>query len=112
MTKGYWPHCCSQCWADYQAASNTSEVVVYDPFSGNTIDSSLSLPGRIASLRWIRSTLLGVLGTTFVMVVTFYFGSSSSSKSKDAVIAAQVAPPVPPAAPLPVPLPVEVVPHA
>ncbi len=50
-------------WADYRNASGTSQIVVYDPFSGDTIDSSLTLPGRIASLQWIRSTLLGVLGT-------------------------------------------------
>lgn len=50
-------------WGVYHNASDTSQIVVYDPFSGDTIDSSLTLPGRIASLQWIRSTLLGVLGT-------------------------------------------------
>lgn len=50
-------------WAEYRSASDTSRITVYDPFSGDTIDSSLTIPGRIASLQWIRSTLLGVLGT-------------------------------------------------
>ena len=49
-------------WAGYSNASDTSRIIVYDPFSGDTIDSSLILPGRITSLQWIRSTLLGVLG--------------------------------------------------
>ncbi len=50
-------------WAQYDAAADTSHVIVYDPFSDNTIDATLSVPGRIASLQWIRSTVLGVLGT-------------------------------------------------
>ncbi len=50
-------------WAQYDPAAGASHVIVFDPFSGNTIDATLSMPGRIASLQWIRSTVLGVLGT-------------------------------------------------
>jgi hypothetical protein len=49
-------------WAEYQDASGTSRIFIYDPSSGNIIDSSLSLPGHVTSLGWIRSTVLGVLG--------------------------------------------------
>ncbi len=49
-------------WAQYHVASDTSQIVVYDPFSGDTIDSSLSIPGTVASLKWVRGTLLGILG--------------------------------------------------
>jgi hypothetical protein len=48
-------------FAQYLNASGTSQVVVYDPFSQNVVDASLSLPGHIKSLQWIRSTELGIL---------------------------------------------------
>lgn len=48
-------------WTQYQNTSGTSEVVIYDQFSKNVVDSSLSLPGHIRSLQWIRSTELGIL---------------------------------------------------
>lgn len=48
-------------WAEYGPSSHMSQIIVHDPFSGNTIDASLSLPGQIASLQWIRSTVLGIL---------------------------------------------------
>jgi hypothetical protein len=48
-------------WAQYLNASGTSQVVIYDPFSQNVVDASLSLPGHIKSLQWIRSTELGIL---------------------------------------------------
>ncbi|MDR3581821.1 MAG: hypothetical protein P4L67_00935 [Candidatus Pacebacteria bacterium] len=48
-------------WAQYHNAAGTSQVVVYDPFSDNVVDASLSLPGHIRGLQWIRSTELGIL---------------------------------------------------
>ncbi len=48
-------------WANYNIASSSSQIVIYDTFSGNTVDSSLSLPGHIKDLAWIRSTELGIL---------------------------------------------------
>jgi tricorn protease-like protein len=48
-------------FAQYLNASGTSQIVVYDPFSQNVVDASLSLPGHIKSLQWIRSTELGIL---------------------------------------------------
>ncbi len=48
-------------WAQYETASDTSQIMIYDPFSGDTIDSSLSIPGTVTSLKWIRSTLIGIL---------------------------------------------------
>jgi hypothetical protein len=48
-------------WAQYLNVSDMSQVVVYDPFSENVVDASLSLPGHIRSLQWIRSTELGIL---------------------------------------------------
>lgn len=43
-------------------------------------------------------TLIGFIGGAFTAVVAFYFGSTSSSHTKDQTIAAMTA--VPPAAPL------------
>jgi hypothetical protein len=48
-------------WAQYVNTSATSQVAVYDPFSQNIIDATLTLPGHIRSLQWIRSTELGIL---------------------------------------------------
>ena len=48
-------------FAEHLNASGTSQIIVYDPFSQNVVDASLSLPGHIKSLQWIRSTELGIL---------------------------------------------------
>lgn len=48
-------------WAQYEIASGTSRIVIYDPFSANVVDSSLTLPGHIQELKWVRGTELGVL---------------------------------------------------
>jgi hypothetical protein len=42
-------------------AGDTSQVVVYDKFSGNTIDSSLVVNGRIKQLAWVKNSVLGIL---------------------------------------------------
>lgn len=48
-------------WVRYSAASDTSQIVVYDKFSGDTIDSSLTLNGAVRQLAWIQSNVLGIL---------------------------------------------------
>jgi hypothetical protein len=60
-------------WAEYNAASSTSRIIVYDPFAKNVVDRTLTLPGAILSLKWIRGTVLGVLdanGTLYRYDVT------------------------------------------
>jgi hypothetical protein len=55
-------------WARYTAgvgsagaASGTSQIVVYDKFSGNTIDGSLVVKGKIRQLAWVKNNVLGIL---------------------------------------------------
>lgn len=50
-------------WAEYHAASSTSQIVIYDPFSKGIINKSLTIKGKVASLKWIRGTTLGILRT-------------------------------------------------
>lgn len=42
-------------------ASDTSRIVVYDKFSGDTVDESLVVPGPVKQLAWARDNVLGVL---------------------------------------------------
>lgn len=39
----------------------TSQIIVYDKFSGDTIDDSLTLNGPVRQLAWVRSNVLGIL---------------------------------------------------
>jgi hypothetical protein len=48
-------------WARYTAG--TSQVVVYDKFSGDTIDSSLVINGQIRQLAWVQNNILGILAS-------------------------------------------------
>ncbi len=52
-------------WAQYTASapgsSGTSQVIVYDKFSGDTVDDSLIVKGPIAQLVWVRNNVLGIL---------------------------------------------------
>jgi hypothetical protein len=50
-------------WARYTGtnASGTSQIVIYDTFSGDTIDDSLNLTGSIKQLVWVKSNILGIL---------------------------------------------------
>jgi len=48
-------------WTQFDVASNTSQVVVYDKFSGNITDSSLVVPGAIKELKWIDGGTLGII---------------------------------------------------
>lgn len=48
-------------WARYTPAASTSQIIVYDKFSGNTIDSSLTLHGTVRQLAWVRNNILGIL---------------------------------------------------
>jgi len=48
-------------WALYANASDTSQVVVYDKFSGDTVDDSLTIAGKIQQLAWARNNVLGIL---------------------------------------------------
>lgn len=48
-------------WALTENASGTSRIVVYDKFSGDTVDSSLVVPGQVGQLAWVRNNVLGVL---------------------------------------------------
>ncbi len=41
--------------------SSTSEIIIYDKFSGDTIDDSLVVPGAVKQLAWIKNGELGVL---------------------------------------------------
>jgi hypothetical protein len=45
----------------FSSAKNISQVIVYDKFSGNIIDSSLTVAGPIKQLAWIKDNQLGVL---------------------------------------------------
>ncbi len=50
-------------WARYSSASSTSQIVAYDKFSGNTIDSSLFIKGPVKQLAWIQNGVLGILAS-------------------------------------------------
>jgi hypothetical protein len=44
-------------------ASSTSQIIIYDKFSGDTTDSSLVINGRVKQLAWVRSNILGILAS-------------------------------------------------
>jgi hypothetical protein len=48
-------------WTTFSNASDTSRIVVYDKFSGNTVDSSRVVPGAVKQLAWVKNGVLGVL---------------------------------------------------
>lgn len=48
-------------WTQFNTASNTSQIVIYDKFSGNITDNSLVIPGGIQALKWIDNGNLGVI---------------------------------------------------
>ncbi len=48
-------------WARFSNASDTSQIMVYDKFSGDMIDSSLFVKGHIKQLAWARNNVLGIL---------------------------------------------------
>jgi hypothetical protein len=41
--------------------SGSSRIIVYDKFSGDTIDDSLTVNGPVRQLAWVRNNVLGVL---------------------------------------------------
>lgn len=42
-------------------ATTTSQIMIYDKFSGDMIDDSLVVPGTVKQLAWIKNNELGVL---------------------------------------------------
>ncbi len=48
-------------WERFDKAANTSQIVVYDKFSGNIIDDSLTVAGPVKQLSWIKNNSLGIL---------------------------------------------------
>lgn len=48
-------------WARFSTASGTSQIIVYDKFSGDTVDRSLFVDGQIKQLTWVRDNVLGIL---------------------------------------------------
>jgi hypothetical protein len=52
-------------WARLSPAAGTStatsQIIVYDKFSGDTIDSSLVVNGQIKQLAWVKNNVLGIL---------------------------------------------------
>jgi hypothetical protein len=48
-------------WAQFSAASGTSQIMVYDKFSGDTVDDSLVVKGPVLQLAWVRNNVLGIL---------------------------------------------------
>jgi len=42
-------------------ATSTSQIMIYDKFSGDTVDSSLVVHGPVKQLAWVRSNVLGIL---------------------------------------------------
>lgn len=42
-------------------ASSTSQIVIYDKFSGDTTDDSLIVKGQVKQLAWVNDTVLGIL---------------------------------------------------
>jgi hypothetical protein len=43
------------------SATDTSRIVVYDKFSGDTIDDSLVINGSVKQLAWVQNNVLGIL---------------------------------------------------
>ncbi len=62
-------------WARYSAgtsttfAAGTSQVFVYDKFSGDMTDSSLVINGPIKQLAWVRNNVLGILASDNTLYV-------------------------------------------
>jgi hypothetical protein len=56
-------------WARYTAgtsttsAAGTSQIIVYDKFSGDTTDGSLVINGPIKQLAWAQNNVLGILAS-------------------------------------------------
>jgi len=50
-------------WARYANASDTSQIVIYDKFSGDTTDDSLRIIGPVKQLAWVRNDVLGILAS-------------------------------------------------
>jgi hypothetical protein len=48
-------------WTLYASSTNTSQVMVYDKFSGDITDNSLTVAGGIKQLAWVKNNELGVL---------------------------------------------------
>ncbi len=71
-------------WTEYNTASNISRIVVYDPFAKNVIDQTFTLPGTVASLKWIRGTVLGVLGTDGTLYRYDVTAQTSTNMATDA----------------------------
>jgi hypothetical protein len=42
-------------------ATSTSQIMIYDKFSGDTVDSSLVVPGPVEQLAWVQNNVLGIL---------------------------------------------------
>jgi hypothetical protein len=48
-------------WAVFASSTDTSQVVIYDKFSGNVTDRSLTVAGKILQLTWLKNNVLGIL---------------------------------------------------
>ena len=44
-------------------ATSTSQIMIYDKFSGDMVDSSLVVNGPVKQLAWVRNNILGILGS-------------------------------------------------
>jgi hypothetical protein len=47
--------------SDNAGAPGTSQIIVYDKFSGDTVDSSLFIKGPVKQLVWVKNNVLGIL---------------------------------------------------
>jgi hypothetical protein len=62
-------------WTRYTAgtstasAAGTSQVIIYDKFSGDTTDSSLVINGSIKQLAWVQNNVLGILASDNTLYV-------------------------------------------
>ena len=56
-------------WGRYAHASDTSQIIIYDKFSGNTIDSSLVVKDPIKQLAWVNNNVLGILKSDNTLVL-------------------------------------------
>lgn len=82
--------------ADDRASARGREVALHDPMVGwlaivisagfFSLLALLAFRSVPAENRDIIMTMVGVLGTAWIGVTTYYFGTSSGSRSKDAVI--------------------------
>ncbi len=70
-------------WARFDPASSTSEIVVYDKFSGDVIDSSLAVPGVIRQLAWVNANELGILESDNTLVLYDVPGERLSTLADD-----------------------------